>query len=324
MKIAIQAGHAGLTTGVTGAPNEQKWNLSIVPVIANKLTLKGFETYECDALAYKDMNVTGTDWDLFLAVHYDADIYNDRGGFIDTPDQSVDYVSTESQRIAAKMRENYFPKTDIPEKPARSNANTKFYYMWNYLSANTPCVLIECGVGNRSPEDHNTLFNELDKVADAIVDGIVSALMPENATGAILEAYKDKIDALENELQEMRESRNKWRDKYEALDKSSTAEIQSKITHIEELQKTISEQNVQLTTVTANYEAYGTKIEALEKDLEDCGQQKELLQSNLNTLTKERDESQQKLVKAQAEVKRLKDKKYTTKEALSILVASLR
>jgi len=324
MKIAIQAGHSGLTTGATGAPGERDWNETIVPIIASQLKVKGHEVYECDALANKDPNVTEVDWDLFLALHYDADIYNDRGGFVDTPDQSVDYVSVESQRIAAKIREIYFPRTGIPEKPARSNANTKFYYMWQYLSANTPCVLIECGVGNRYPEDHNTLFGSINIVASAIAEGINYALGEENATQAILDGLYAKLEGVEKELDEMRESRNKWRDKYESLDKSSSLEIQSKMVHIEELQKTVANQNVQLTTVTANYEAYIREVDELKNQLSDTSQELELMRASLNAVTGERDECQQKLIKAQAELKRLKDKKYTTKEALGLLVRSFK
>ena len=174
-KICLQAGHKGLTTGATGAPGERAWNTKVVPMVASRLRKLGYEVYETNSLADQDEKVTGTDWDLFLAVHYDADIYNDRGGFIDTPDPSVDEANEESKRIAEAMRSVYFPSTGIPEKPKRSNANTRFYYIWSSLSASTPCVLIECGVGNRKPEDYNTLFDKIDLVADALTGGIHKA-----------------------------------------------------------------------------------------------------------------------------------------------------
>ena len=199
-KICIQAGHKGILIGSTGAPGERDWTTKFVPLLATKLIVRGYEVYECDAKATNNTKVISTDWDLFLAVHYDADIYNDRGGFIDTPDQSVDYVSFESSRIAAAMRSVYFSKTGIPEKFSRSNANTKFYYMWRYLSANTPCVLIECGVGNRKPEDHTTLFSKTDLVAAAIVEGINVAFGVQNAPGGSLEALQDEVENLQKLL----------------------------------------------------------------------------------------------------------------------------
>ncbi len=56
----------------------------------------------------------------------------------------------------------------------RSNANTRYYYMWQYLTSKTPCVIIECGVGWRKPEDYNTL-RKYDFIADTISEGILKA-----------------------------------------------------------------------------------------------------------------------------------------------------
>lgn len=175
-KILIQAGHKGRTSGSTGAPGEQKWTTEIVPKIASKLREMGFETREVGA--DPSNNEIAGDWDLFLSVHYDADIYNDRGGFIDTPDASVDKAHAESLRIADEMRKTYFSTTGIPARPQRSNKNTKFYYMWKRLSAKTPCVIIEAGVGWRTPEDHKTLWFQQDRVVKGITDGIRNALKP--------------------------------------------------------------------------------------------------------------------------------------------------
>ena len=320
----MQAGHKNMTSGSTGAPGEREWNKTVVPLIASKLESKGYEVYQCDAFANTDPKVTGVDWDLFLAIHYDADIYNDRGGFIDTPDQSVDYVSTESQRIASKMRENYFTDTGIPNKPTRSNANTKFYYMWNYLSANTPCVLIECGVGNRKPEDHETLFNRMDLVANSIVRGIDMALNYENATQAILDALRDKLEAVEKELDEMRESRNKWREKYESLDKETTKEIASKIAHIESLQKTIADMNVTITQLNDAQAQFDAKIAKLDEEILTKTQDIDQLKDNLKASNGERDKLIELYNQVKADNVRLLSVKYTTREAIGFLLRSLK
>lgn len=175
-KICLQAGHKGRTTGATGAHGEQEFTTKITPKIATILREHGFQVYEADANANTDGNVVGQDWDLFLAIHYDADIYNDRGGFLDIPDASVDMAHEESKRIHSILRTEYFSgQLGIPEKANRSNKNTKFYYMWQYLTSKTPCVLIECGVGNRKPEDYNTLFNRMDEVAEVLARGIGKA-----------------------------------------------------------------------------------------------------------------------------------------------------
>jgi len=177
-KILIQAGHKGRTSGTTGAPEEKKWTSEIVPKIAEKIRTKGFEVSECNADP-TDTDIAG-DWDLFLAMHYDADVYNDRGGFVDYPDPSVDDVNEESKRIAGEIEKTYFPITGIPNHPERSNRNTKFYYMWSRMSSKTPCVILEAGVGYRTPEDHRTLWFEQEKVVDGIVKGIVNALGEQN------------------------------------------------------------------------------------------------------------------------------------------------
>lgn len=188
-KILIQAGHQGRTTGATGAPGEQKWTGEIVPQIAKKLRDKGFEVKEINADPSSG-DIAG-DWDLFLSVHYDSDSYNDRGGFIDTPDPSVDFATKESNRIAEEMRKVYFDRTGIPNHPERSNKNTKYYYMWSRMSAKTPCVIIEAGVGWRTPEDHKTLHFEQDRVAGAIADGIINALGDQTPVDPCSE-YKKK------------------------------------------------------------------------------------------------------------------------------------
>jgi len=171
--VVIQAGHKGITSGSVGAPGERDWTTKIVPMIAERLRAKGFEVYETDALGYNDDKVVQTDWDLFLAVHYDADIYNDTGGFTDYPEPKTDGATQESRRIANVLKDYYFPTTGI-KYVNRSNANTRYYYMWQYLTAKTPCVIIECGVGWRKPEDYNTL-RKYDFIADTIANGILKA-----------------------------------------------------------------------------------------------------------------------------------------------------
>ena len=172
-RVCLQAGHQGITSGSTGAPGERDWTTKIVPMIAERLRAKGFEVYETDALGYNDDKVVQTDWDLFLAIHYDADIYNDTGGFTDYPEPKTDGATQESQRIAKVLADYYFPTTGI-KYVNRSNANTRYYYMWQYLTSKTPCVIIECGVGWRKPEDYNTL-RKYDFIADTISEGILKA-----------------------------------------------------------------------------------------------------------------------------------------------------
>lgn len=144
MKIALQAGHYGRTTGSTGAPGEQELTARIWKNLSQQLIEKGFQVYMFGADPPIDDTLT-QDFDLFLALHGDADIYGTGGGFADYPEPSTDGATQESQRICKVINDVYFPETGI-KYVNRSNRNTRYYYMWKYLSAKTPCVIIEMGV----------------------------------------------------------------------------------------------------------------------------------------------------------------------------------
>lgn len=172
-RIIIQAGHEGRTTGATGAPNEQSFNVDISNRVADDLRKRGFEVRRVNADPLPT-EIAG-DWDLFLAIHYDADVYGQGGGFVDYPEPSTDGATIESQRIAYLLRQEYFGTTGIVNHPERSNDKTRYYYMWERLSSLTPCVLIECGVGMHIPDDWQILHFNRPKVVEGIVKGICLA-----------------------------------------------------------------------------------------------------------------------------------------------------
>ncbi len=170
-KIIIQAGHEGRTSGSTGASGEQAFNVDVADKLAIKLRAKGFEVKRVKADP-SNAEITG-DWDLFLAIHYDADIYGKGGGFLDRPKN--DGVAERSKAILEAIESTYFSKTGIINTPSRKNANTSNYYMWSRLSLKTPCVLVECGVGQHKPDDYEVLFNKRNLVIDGIYEGILKA-----------------------------------------------------------------------------------------------------------------------------------------------------
>lgn len=172
-RIIIQAGHEGRTTGSTGAPSEQSFNIDVSNRVADAMGARGVEVKRVNADP-KASDIAG-DWDLFLAVHYDADVYGRGGFFVDYPEPSTDGATQESQRIAYLIRQEYGGTTGIINRPERSNANTRHYYMWKEVSLKTPCVIIECGVGMHVPDDHQVLHFERQKVVDGIVKGICLA-----------------------------------------------------------------------------------------------------------------------------------------------------
>lgn len=172
--ICIQSGHWNVTSGATGAPMEQKRTLAIGLKLVDLLRKSGYNVYHTDSYADTNKDVTGKDWDLFLALHCDMDYQGvEGGGFVDFPEPSTDLATAESQRIAKAIEDTYFKESGIRNVPSRRNNNTKYYYMWSALSAKTPCVIIEMG---ESIDPHDSvILNDTDRVANALLKGINKA-----------------------------------------------------------------------------------------------------------------------------------------------------
>ena len=175
--ICLQAGHEGVTSGATGAPGEQELTVRIRNRLCNVLISKGFVVQLVNANpSNAEIN---RDYDLFLALHGDADIYGTGGGLVDNPAQKnpdgtiFDIVYPESKRIKEAIESLYFAESGIVNHPERSNANTKYYYMWSRLSAHTPCVIMEMGVVQDAHD--RVILADTDRVANAIARGICKA-----------------------------------------------------------------------------------------------------------------------------------------------------
>jgi N-acetylmuramoyl-L-alanine amidase len=176
--ICLQSGHQLVTSGATGAPGEQELNVRIRDrVCAILLTKKNPDNTPAFTVQLIAANPTDAeidkDYDLFLAIHGDANVYGTGGGFVDHPDPSVDQATAESQRIDLAIESMYFDHSGIVNHPERSNANTRFYYMWDRLTAKTPCVLIELGVVQDSHD--KVILADTDRVSNALARGICAA-----------------------------------------------------------------------------------------------------------------------------------------------------
>jgi len=168
-KILLQAGHEGITTGATGAPEEKANNIRIRARLSEILISKGFQLFLADA------NFKSSEhFDLALALHCDANYPGDEGGgFLACADPSVDGVWNESDRIRDAIDSVYFERTGIRRVQSRENANTLYYYWWYNLSLDTPCVLIEMG---ESIDPHDkVILADTERVATAIARGICKA-----------------------------------------------------------------------------------------------------------------------------------------------------
>lgn len=222
-KICLQAGHQNIKFnsivalhGATGAPQEVDFNIKTRNRLAEILRAKNIEVVTTDANANDDPSITQTDFDLFLSCHYDADVYGDSGGFVDRCDPNLDGAADRSLKALQKIQDVYFSRTGIKNMYQRRNINTSQYYMWRYLSQNTPCVIIECGVGQRKPNDYEVLFNQNEKVCQAIAEGIFNYLgvstQPVPPSDPCI-SYKTQIEQLNTTISTLyREIANKEND----------------------------------------------------------------------------------------------------------------
>ena len=172
--ICLQSGHEGVVSGATGAPGEQELNVRIRNRLSQILIDKGFVLQLVDA--NPPQSQINKDFDLFLALHGDADIYGTGGGVIG---YIADYIDSspesnaESKRIKEAIESEYFDRAGIVNHPERNNRNITEYYMWSRLSAKTPCVLLEMGVVQDAHD--KVILADTDRVANAIARGICKA-----------------------------------------------------------------------------------------------------------------------------------------------------
>ena len=178
-RIVLQAGHVRAKFNSipelrksTGAPGEQELTQRITDRVAYNLRQRRFEVKQTDSCANSDKDIIAPhDWDLFLAIHGEADMAG-QGGTIATADPSVDGAATESFRIKEAIRSEYFKHSEIDDKNY-SSANIGYYYMWKVLSDKTPCVLIE--LGQVEDAHDKVLLADTDRIANALTRGICKA-----------------------------------------------------------------------------------------------------------------------------------------------------
>jgi hypothetical protein len=229
MKLCIQSGHWNKSG--SGAPQEQANNKRITDRVCAVLRQKGFEVYQTDYYAYNDPVVTKTDYSLFLALHCDMDYPNDGGsGFADYADPASDSATSESQRICKIINDTYFPEVKI-NYVNHSNKNTRFYYMWKYLTAKTPCVLLEMG---QSIDPHDkVLLSNIDLITTGIVKSICKAFNVSYETTIptppIVDPKDKQISDLKNEINGLKDAQNKANIKFKQDLALKDIECQEKI-----------------------------------------------------------------------------------------------
>lgn len=210
-KICVQAGHLNTNNGQTGAPRELERTKAISLRLVELLKSIGVDALQDDALPEDDTRVTTTDWDLYIALHCDANYAGDEGGgFVDFPDPSIDSASAESKRIKEAIEAVYFKETGIRNVPTRSNPNTKYYYMWSELTAKTPCVLIEMG---ESIDPHDAvLLDNTNLIANALLYSIQNAFPDLKQGTPTVPQTTDACQSFKNEITRLNDIIGKVKD----------------------------------------------------------------------------------------------------------------
>jgi hypothetical protein len=204
-KILLIAGHINVQfnslvslRGNTGTAGEQELNIRITNRLATVLRDRGFEVTQTDANANDDKSITSKDFDLALALHGDMDVQKDQGGgMVGSGDKSVDAMWQESLRIKKIFDEVYFTETKIVNKNIVT-AGMSRYYMWQYLTAKTPCVLIEMGQV-QDPHDKVLLANT-DLIANGIGRAICKAFNVNFDSSPIVPPIGDPLLSLKAEI----------------------------------------------------------------------------------------------------------------------------
>jgi hypothetical protein len=150
----------------TGTRGEREWTGDIAQRIVRAFQGRGLDAFAADASGGDEIRAP---LDLLINVHYQRDSSTSRA-FCGIP--SDRYISAdaraESSRWQALFNARYTDITGIPVTPERGEGgNLTENYLWCYVGAETPCVLIECG---NADLDAATLYEpDIARVVGAVV-----------------------------------------------------------------------------------------------------------------------------------------------------------
>jgi hypothetical protein len=206
-RVALQTGH---NPDGGGAPGEAEWTPRLAQALSLKLSKAGVDVVTVGGFhEQKPPALLGGDFDLFLAIHYDARWPADYTTGCCVARGTYETEHWEADRFIAQWMAHYPSATGIPLKQARAmnNENMTLYYAWRHLSYVTPGVLLEHGVGAPGVGgDADVLWGELDRVAQADADAVVAylgGLKPVEEDDAVLQGI---INELNRQVEELRKT----------------------------------------------------------------------------------------------------------------------
>lgn len=218
MRVLLQNSHhqSGRPDGWSGAPDEARYvTFDLNPRIAAALAAKGVTVNMVDG-DMQDHPSYQSDYDAFVAPHYEADIHYSLTGleFVNgmrcglVPIQfmikdsmptgdvaghvggwfwgraSASLTAAKDDKLGKAIQDRYIGLTlakgyTLPYRGHWNNPNVTDYYAFRSTTAQTPGVLLELGVGSPTPhnaQDHNWLRNNVDEIAQSIAAGILDYL----------------------------------------------------------------------------------------------------------------------------------------------------
>lgn len=167
MKIVLQRGHVGRTSGATGAPGEQAFAIDTTQRAVARLSALGHSVHVIDA----DVSSYRYRGDLFAALHYDSSSSSSAHG------ASVGYQTDEGKRLAEAWKRHYAANGWTRGfRPDNYTAALAGYYGVRRAVAegNETAVILEAGF-HSNPEDAALLRSPAgpDRVAIALAAAVV-------------------------------------------------------------------------------------------------------------------------------------------------------
>lgn len=163
--------HDSHTPNGGGAPGEAEYIFALNDEIERRATAAGIVVTRVpgNQRAYPEFR---RDYDAFIALHYDADIYRHNGQkvggwFWDRGKRSL--TATTDDVLGHIFERRYSLLPNVPPHISRRNANTWDYYAFRLTSRKTPGIIVELGVGAPAAPDHDWLRANVPAIANVVV-----------------------------------------------------------------------------------------------------------------------------------------------------------
>ena len=202
-RVALQTGHA---PDGGGAPGEAEWTPKLAAALGARLEAAGVDVVTVGGFYNKAApHILGGDFDLFLALHYDARFPENYTTGCCIARGTYETEHWEADRFLSEWIARYPQATGIPLKQSRVGVNMLEYYAWRHLSYVTPGVLIEHGVGAPGVGgDAAKLWDGLDIVADADASAVLAYLGVGAGGSEGVTVDQGIVDELNRQMEELR------------------------------------------------------------------------------------------------------------------------